>query len=80
MMTEKVSLVTKIHHCTNDQEENFAREILQEQLNNNWDGLTKEVKEICEKVGLPNACFQYVSKEEVKEAMQLSNASDPSSR
>jgi hypothetical protein len=27
-MAEKVSLVTKILHCTSDQEENYAREIL----------------------------------------------------
>ena len=45
-MTRKVSLVTMILHGTNDQEENYAREILQEQLLNGWDGLTKEVQEI----------------------------------
>ena len=73
---QKVSLVTNILHCTSDQEEHYAREILQEQLDNGWDGLTKEVQEICEKVGLPDACIQYVSKEEVKEAMQLSNAKE----
>ena len=73
-MAEKVSLVTKILHCTSDQEENYAREILLEQLDNGWDGLTKEVEEICERVGLPNACLQYVTKEDLKEAMQLSNA------
>ena len=73
-MAQKVSLVTKILHGTSDQEENYAREILQEQLNNGWDGLTKEVREICEQVGLPDACQQYVSKEEVEEAMRMSNA------
>ena len=51
VMTEKVSLVTKIIHCTSDQEEHYARDILKEQLTNSWDGITKEVKEICEKVG-----------------------------
>ena len=74
VMTEKVSIVTKILHGTGDQEENYAREILQEQLFNGWDGITKEVQEICERVGLPDACHQYVSKEEIKTAMQLSNA------
>ena len=73
VMTRKVSLVTMILHGTNDQEENYAREILQEQLLNGWDGLTKEVQEICERVGLPDACLQYVSKEEIKSAMQLSH-------
>jgi hypothetical protein len=74
VMTEKVSIVTKILHGTGDQEENYAREILQEQLFNGWDGITKAVQEICERVGLPNACHQYDSKEEIKTAMQLSNA------
>jgi hypothetical protein len=74
VMSEKVSLVTHILHGTSDNEEHYAREILQEQLDNGWNGLTKEVQEICERVGLPDACFQYVPKEEVKEAMQLSNA------
>ena len=69
-----IANVTKILHGTSDQEENYAREILQEQLNNGWDGLTKEVQEICEQVGLPDACQQYVSKEEVEEAMRMSNA------
>ena len=32
------------------------------------------MEEICERVGLPNACLQYVTKEDLKEAMQLSNA------
>ena len=76
VMTEKVSLVTKIIHCTSDQEEHYARDILQEQLNNGWDGITKEVKEICEKVGLPDACVQFIPMEEIKKAMLISNAKD----
>ena len=75
-MTEKVSLVTKILNATSDEEENYARDILQEQLNNGWDGLTKEVKEICKKVGLPNACTEFIHKEEIKKAMLVSNAKD----
>ena len=75
-MSDKVSLVTKIINATSDQDENYPREILQEQLNNGWDGLTKEVKEICEKVGLPNACTKYIHKEEIKKAMLVSNAKE----
>jgi hypothetical protein len=74
VMTEKVCLVTRILHATEDQEENYAREILQEQLANGWGGLTKEVEEICLRVGLPNACSQFVSRQEVKEAMLASSA------
>ena len=76
VMTEKVSLVTKIIHCTSDQEEHYARDILKEQLTNSWDGITKEVKQICEKVGLPDACTQFVPMEEIKKAMLISNAKD----
>jgi hypothetical protein len=74
VMSEKVSLVTKILNATSDQEENYARDILQEQLNNGWDGLTKEVVEICKKVGLPNGCTQYIPMDEIKKAIMMSNA------
>ena len=37
------------------EEENYARELLQEQLAMGWGGLTREVEEICSSVGLPNA-------------------------
>ena len=77
VMTQKVSLVTMILHGTNDPEENYAHEILQEQLLNAWDGITKDVQEMCKRVGLPDACLQYVFKVEIKIAMQLSNAKTP---
>ena len=76
VMSEKVSLVTKILNATSDQEENYARDILQEQLNNGWDGLTKEVIEICKKVGLPNGCTQYIPMDEIKKAIMMSNAQE----
>ena len=38
-----------------------------------WEGLTCEVVEICKKVGLPNACEEYIQREEVMEAMLNSN-------
>jgi hypothetical protein len=74
VMLENVCLVTRILHSTGEQEENYAREILQEQLANGWGGLTKEVEEICLRVGLPSACGQFVSREEAKQAMLASSA------
>ena len=50
-------------------EDNYAREVLKEQYQNDWDSLTKEVVIICETVGLPNACEKYLNGKEVKEAM-----------
>ena len=38
-----------------------------------WSGLTKEVMEICKEVGLPNACEEFVGREEVVEAMLYHN-------
>ena len=40
-----------------------------EQMNQGWEGLTTEVEKICQLVGLPNACIQYIGRKEVEEAM-----------
>ena len=66
--TEKICLVGKILR-QNEDSENYAREILLEQYNNSWGGLTEEVAKICETVGLDNICEVYLSREEVKDAM-----------
>ena len=64
---EKVKLVTRIFHLYED--DNYARDVLKEQYQNGWDGLTKEVVIICETVGLPNACENYLDSKEVKEVI-----------
>ena len=38
-----------------------------------WDGLSKEVQEICSKVGLPDACSTFVPRDKVKEAVMYSH-------
>ena len=55
------------------EEENYARELLQEQLAMGWGGLTREVEEICSTIGLPNACQQFISREKVLENIKLSS-------
>ena len=45
-MAEKVCLVTRILHATVDNKENYAREILNKQLANCRNGLSKEVEDI----------------------------------
>ena len=66
--TEKICLVGKILH-QNEDSENYAKEILLEQYNNNWGGLTEEATKICETVGLDNVCDVYLNREQVKDAM-----------
>ena len=38
-----------------------------------WDGLSMEVKQICDKLGLPDACTTFVHREAVKEAALYSH-------
>ena len=72
IMLEKVCLVSNIMFCHTEQE-NYARDILQEQLLQGWQGLAQEVVDICKKIGLPNACLEYVHRKEVYDAIQLSH-------
>ena len=68
---EKVCVLTEILHNKEEQEENYAREVLREQLEQGWEGLTTEVAEICQLAGLPNACHKYIRRKEVVEAIEL---------
>ena len=54
---------------TGKEKENYAREILCEQLEQGWQGLTTEVAEICRLAGLPNVCLTYLNRQEVQEAI-----------
>ena len=67
--TEKVVLVSKIIHQNDEEDDNYAKEVLMEQYTNGWGGLTEEVVEICRTVGLGNACEVFLTRAEVKEAM-----------
>ena len=69
---EKVCLVNNIIF-KHSEEESYARELLLEQLAMGWGGITKEVEEICCKVGLPNACKQFIRREDVLENIKLSS-------
>ena len=69
---EKVCLVNSILFKHSEQE-SYAKELLEEQLARGWEGITKEVEEICLKVGLPNACKEFVRREEVVKNIKLSS-------
>ena len=57
---EKVTLVSSILFQHEDNE-SFAREILEEEISQGWVGLSSEVKEICRETGLPDATKKYVA-------------------
>ena len=69
---EKVCLVNSILFKHSEQE-SYAKELLEEQLARGWEGITMEVEEICLKVGLPNACKEFVRREEVVKNIKLSS-------
>ena len=69
---EKVSLVSAILF-TNEDQESYAREILEEEISQGWVGLSSEVKEICRETGLPDATKEYVSRKEVLDAINMYN-------
>jgi hypothetical protein len=64
---EKVCLVSDTLHRRGEQ--NYARELLAEELAQGWPGITMEVKAICRQMGLPDATEKYLYRKEVKEAM-----------
>ena len=66
---EKVSLVARILHSSQE-EENLCREVLKAQLAMGWSGLTKEVKEICKTVGLPDVTEEYICRKKIHEYIQ----------
>ena len=63
---EKVSLVGRILHSSLE-EEHLCREAM------GWPGLTKEVKEICRKVGLPDVTEEYLGRKKIHEYTQYYN-------
>ena len=61
--------IYKIIHSREEQE-SYARGMIIEELDQRWEGLGWEVAEICRQIGLPNACNQYLRREEVLTAME----------
>ena len=58
---EKLCVASKIMNPMEEHKENYAREILREQQEQGWEGLTTEVAEICQLAGLPNVCKKYIT-------------------
>ena len=68
---EKVCLTTTILHCR--ERNNYAKELLEEELFHGWPGMTKEVQNICTEIGLPDATRQYVSRAQAKKVIENHN-------
>ena len=66
---EKVCLVTTILHDRED--DNYAKELLEEEIAQGWAGITKEVKSICKEMGLPDGTKKFLYRKEVKEALEF---------
>ena len=49
---EKVCVIAKILHHKQEKENNYTREVLQEQMEQGWEGLSTELAEICQLAGL----------------------------
>ena len=68
---EKICVLTNTMHNREEQDENYAREALKEQLEEGWEGLFTEVAEICQKAGIPNACKEYIHREKSRNRWKL---------
>ena len=67
---EKVCIVGRLLH-TREEQENVAREVLQEQLIQGWPGLIKEAQVICITVGLPDVTNSYIFRKDVVKSMEF---------
>ena len=66
---EKICLVATILHGRED--DNYARELLEEELAQGWPGITKEVEELCNVMGLEDATKKYLTRSEVKDSLEF---------
>ena len=63
---EKVNLVMSLKRS----KEGLAKQVYQEQLQYGWPGLAVEVKEICEKIGVPDANMNHLTKKGLSQALR----------
>ena len=71
--TEQICLVAKILHRSD--KNSYCRQILEEQVAMNWEGITREAREACSRIGLPDVTKKYIPREDIKEAIMYNNMS-----
>ena len=71
-------LVSKIIYQNDEEDDNYAKEVLMEQYSSGWGGFTEEVVDICRTVGLGNASEVFLGglKEEMKAKKKLDRISN----
>ena len=62
----KLQLVSAIREVDNS---TLAKQVFQQQLDMKYEGLTTQVTVICRAIGIPDVCYEYVSKADIKEAI-----------
>jgi hypothetical protein len=70
--SEKVNLVLALRRMENG----LAKEVLEEQIQFGWPGLAKEVEEICNEIGVPNANVNILSKNSINLALRNHDRTD----
>ena len=68
---EKINLVAVILNRT--EPNNYSRQILEKQLLMGWEGLAKEAKELCVRLGLPDISQKDIHREDIKSAVMYHN-------
>ena len=69
MFVHIMNLVARILHSS-PEEENLCREVLQVQQAMGWPGLIHEVKEFCQKIGLPDNTREYSCRKDIHQSVQ----------
>ena len=70
---EKLLLVKAIKMLEDDV---LAKEVFKQQLEMDWPGLTREAREICQAIGLPDVCTVKVTKHDIQEAVFYDHYND----
>ena len=63
---EKVNLTSSLKRSQNG----LAKQVYQEQLEQDWPGLAQEVQEICAKIGIPDVNKHHITKNSLKLALR----------
>ena len=51
------------------EESSLARRVLEQQWEMGWPGLSQEVTEICNNIGIGDVNYEFISKDEIKDSI-----------
>ena len=64
------NILNFVKHVSLQEDDSLAKAVLQEQLSNNWGGLVKEAKDLCERYDISGLLDSDTSKKEFKQQMK----------